>query len=389
MTGSHDPQTRSDPLASVPSAAGADAARFCMLCCAHGAESVVKHEIAGQGWRLAFSRPGFVTAKRDDPAPPPSGVFIRAAASSLGSFRGEHSRRLTEQIRDALAQATAGPRKFDQLHVWPRDRVPIGRFGFEPGPDEVSRAVADEVFAAIGPSSLRCDAPNRIAAPGDQVLDLVLTDPSHWFLGTHRAGDWPSRWPGGVQPIVPANPPISRAYFKAAEAITWSGFDVRPGDVAVEIGSAPGGACGRLLELGLRVIGIDPGEMAPEIAGHPRFRHVRARAGDLPRRLFRDARWMLVDANVAPEKTLTTVEHVVTHRQSRLEGLLMTLKLGDYRRAEQIPRWGSVVRRWTPERIEIRQLARNRCEICFAVRFSPRASGSTFSSSRADGGHNI
>jgi 23S rRNA (cytidine2498-2'-O)-methyltransferase len=198
-------------------------------------------------------------------------------------------------------------------------------------------------------------------------LDIVLLEPSHWFYGWHQAGSWPTRWPGGVQPIGPRHEPISRAYFKAAEAITWSEFDFQAGDLVIEVGSAPGGASGRLLELGLNVIGIDPADMDPRIAGHRRFRHIRARAGDLPRREFRGARWMLVDSNVRPEKSLTTVGNIVTSRYSSLEGLLLMLKIGDYRHADRIDAWRETIEQWKPKQIKVRQLARNRVEVCFAV----------------------
>ena len=279
-------------------------------------------------------------------------------------------RRCTAQIAALLQQleTTHVPgQPFDQFHVWPKDRVPIGRFGFEPGVDEVSRAVAEEMFDAIKSPWLRCDAPNRIAQGGDRVLDVVLVEPSHWFFGTHVATTWPSRWPGGVQPIQPKFEPISRAYYKAAEAITWSGFDMQVGDLAVEIGSAPGGACGRLLELGMRVIGIDPADMDPRIANHPGVSTHPARAGDLPRKEFRGAKWLLVDSNVKPDKTLVTIENIVTHRHSDFRGLLITLKIGDYSSASLIDRWASKIQSWNPKEVQVRQLARNKCEVCFAV----------------------
>ncbi len=340
---------------------------FAMLTCAHGAEQVVKRSISKEGWRLAFSRPGFVTAKHDQPINPPSGVFIRTSSRSIGQTRSENaSVQIAELIRQ-LNQSPLAGRNFDQLHVWPKDRAPIGRFGFEPGIDEVSRAVAEEIFDAMGKEWLRCDAANRIAQPSESVLDVVLVEPAHWFFGTHIADLWPTRWPGGVQPVQPKDEPVSRAYYKAAEAITWSGFNLQPGDLCVEVGSAPGGACGRLLELGMRVIGIDPAEMDSRIAGHPHFRHIRARAGDLPRREYRGAKWLLVDSNVKPDKTLVTVGHIVTNRQCDFRGLLITLKIGDYESAELIDRWTTTIRSWNPKQIRVRQLARNKCEVCFAV----------------------
>ena len=340
---------------------------FAMLSCACGAEQVVKTEMADEGWRLAFSRPGFVTAKNDQDVPLPNGVFVRTASRSLGQVRGSQANAMVAELASQLAENDSNGQKFDQLHVWPKDRVPIGRFGFEPGADEVSSVVSDAVYSGLNETWLKCDAPNRIAQPGDRVLDLVLVDPSHWFMGVHEATVWPTRWPGAVQPIQPLNEPVSRAYYKAAESITWSGFEMQPGDLAVEIGSAPGGACGRLLELGLRVIGVDPAEMDPRINQHPNFQHIRARGGDLPRRQFRGAKWLLVDSNVRPDQTLTTIENIVTHRQSDFVGLLITLKIGDYSSALLIDTWFDRIVRWKPSHVQVRQLARNKCEVCFAV----------------------
>ena len=127
---------------------------------------------------------------------------------------------------------------------------------------------------------------------------------------------------------------------------------MQPNDLAIEIGSAPGGACGRLLELGLRVIGIDPADMDTRIMAHPKFRHIRARAGDLPRKEFRGAKWMFVDSNVKPDKTLATVGHIVTSRHSEFRGLLLTLKIGDYESAELIDRWYATIQSWNPKTIQ-------------------------------------
>ncbi|MFK8114970.1 MAG: SAM-dependent methyltransferase [Rubripirellula sp.] len=340
---------------------------FAMLCCACGAEKIVKEAMAADGWRLAFSRPGFVTAKHDEISPLPEGAFVRTASKSIGSIRHEDANELVRGLIEKLESTYPAVIPFDQLHVWPKDRAPIGRFDFEPGEDEVSKVVADQIYAALKEKWLRCDAPNRIAQPSESVLDVILVEPSHWFFGTHTAATWPTRWPGGVQPMHPKHQPISRAYYKAAEAITWSGFDLQPGDLAIEIGSAPGGACSRLLELGMRVIGIDPADMDERIMGHPKFRHIKARGGDLPRKDFRGAKWMLVDSNVKPAQSLVTVGNIVTNRQSDFRGLLMTMKIGEYESAGLIDQWVSKIKKWNPKSIRVRQLARNKIEVCIAV----------------------
>ncbi len=353
-------------------------AQFAFVCCAHGAEVNVKKEVARDGWRLAFSRPGFVTLKREPTRKQkanelPQGIFVRTASHSLGQVLGNtesgfaRSVELLDGLIAKLEKSPAAGQPFDQLHVWPKDRAAIGRFDFEPGIDEVSRAVAGEIHAKTQGHFVNCAAANRVAEPGQRVLDIVLVEPSHWFVGHHEATIWPTRWPGAVQPIKLAEPPISRAYFKAAESIQWSGFNLRPDDLAIEIGSAPGGACQRLLEMGLRVIGIDPAEMDETIAEHPRFQHIRARAGDIPRREYRGAKWLLVDSTVAPAQTLQTVQNIVTNQHSDLVGLLITLKLGDYAGADAVDEWYDRIAAWGTSRIQVRQLARNRCEVCFAV----------------------
>ena len=81
---------------------------FAMICCACGAEQVVKESIAAQGWRLAFSRPGFVTAKHDGPAELPQGVFIRTVARSIGSARSDEAEKQKALEKAALNRTLLG-----------------------------------------------------------------------------------------------------------------------------------------------------------------------------------------------------------------------------------------------------------------------------------------
>ncbi|TWU65960.1 SAM-dependent methyltransferase [Crateriforma conspicua] len=340
-----------------------------MSTCANGAESWVKADATRQGWRLAFSRPGFVTLKHDDPAADlPSGIFIRRSCHSIGSERGSDSNALIAKLADDFQTKFSDPVPFRTLHVWSRDRLPIGKFGFEPELDALSDAVGGQILAHLPKTLLDADKVNGIADAGATVMDVVLVEPNQWFWGWHVARDWHDRWPGGIQPIRPQVEPVSRAYFKAAESIAWSGFELRPGDLAVDVGSSPGGASGLLLEMGLRVLGIDPAEMDPSINEHPNFQHVRARAGDLKRSVFSDAKWMMVDSNVKPDQTLSTVENIVTHPRVPIEGVLLTLKLGNYAMAENLGRWLDRIRSWGPKDVQVRQLTRNRCEVCCAIR---------------------
>ncbi|MEM6689308.1 MAG: SAM-dependent methyltransferase [Planctomycetota bacterium] len=368
--------------------------KFVSLTCAHGAEKAIKSAMSDEGWRLAFSRPGLVTAKHDDAdAARPKGAFIRSQFESLGQCRGNDFKAMSDDVLrcigeffdplDASPANTSSTEKgvrelagddgvWQHLHVWPKDRAPIGKFDFEPGVDEVSQVVADALRDVLG-DRIREEKPNQVASSGESVFDVVLCEPGHWVFGHHVAEsaltNIHSSWPGGVQPISPKYEPISRAYYKAAESLQWSSFDIQPGDLAVEVGSAPGGACGRLLELGLEVIGVDPAEMDPRILKHPRFTHLRGRAGDFPRREFRGAKWMMVDSNVRPDKTLVTVKNLVLNEQTSFRGLLLTMKLGHYDRLDRLDRWRSEIESWgVAKSINVKQLARNKCEVCYAVK---------------------
>ena len=355
---------------------------FAMVCCQNGSEPAVKEEVGQDGWRLAFSRRGFITLKHEGvPKGLPRGAFVRTAAWSLGMVKGEDFSANVQQLLEVVA-ASGTKEAFDQLHVWPRDRVPVGKFDFEPGIDEISRVVGEGVAAALRDRRLLRGELNAVAAPGERVLDVVLIDPAQWAIGWHdvprlsgtAAAKMVARsWPGGVQPLDPPGEVISRAYYKLAEALAWSGLEPQPGDLAVEIGSSPGGACGLLLEKGLRVLGIDPAEMDPEVLAHPHFQHLQARAADLPPSVYQGAKWLLVDSNVRPDQTLGMVQPIVTHPESTIEGILLTLKLGGIAHADRIPGWIKKVRQWGAHDVRVRQLARSKIEVCLTARFKSAA----------------
>ena len=357
-------------------------APFVFSTCHQGAEQALKAEMATQGWRLAFSRPGFVSFKSDHGGSTVSGgstesggertlpraVFARTASWSLGRAEANDTVALAEQLHSIVSSAAIAP--FDALHVWSRDRLPVGERGFETGPEPLTNAIAEDLYRRLAePTWLAASPVNATVEPGARVLDVVMTDPGKWMIGWHPADSWPpSQWAGGFPPIDISKEVVSRAYFKAAEAILWSRLPIRPGETAVEIGSAPGGAAQRMLELGLHVIGIDPAEMEPEIAEHPHFTHIQARGGDIKRTAYRDAKWLLVDSNVRPDKTLVTVANVVQNQHVQIEGMLLTMKLGRYDQADRIAGWCREIRGWGYTQLEVRQLATGRCEVCIAAR---------------------
>jgi 23S rRNA (cytidine2498-2'-O)-methyltransferase len=200
------------------------------------------------------------------------------------------------------------------------------------------------------------------------VLDCILVEPDEWWLGYHRIRSIPSRWPGGIfhLPELPDDM-VSRAYVKMREALAWSRLPVKRGDTVAEIGSAPGGASQALLSRGLKVIGIDPAAMDERVLAHPKFTYIQKRGHEVRRREFRGVRWLTADINVAPVYTLDTVEGIVTHPSVTIEGLLLTLKLLEWKLAAEVPAYLERIRSWGFKQVAARQLSHNRQEICVAA----------------------
>jgi 23S rRNA (cytidine2498-2'-O)-methyltransferase len=343
-------------------------AAFLFTTCQAGAEAALKAEIAREhpGFHFAYSRPGFVTFKLPPKlAPAPDfdlrSVFARAWGYSLGKVSAES----TDEAA-AAAWKLAGAERYEALHVWQRDLAPIGFRGFEP---HITPAAVEAEAAMRRAAELHAQAGElaQVAQPGQLALDCILVEPHEWWIGRHWAAADDSRFAGGMRPLdVPAEM-ISRAYLKMQEALGWSKLPVRPGDTIAEIGCAPGGASQALLDRGLKVLGIDPAQVDPRIAEHPGFTHVRKRGSEVRRREFRRVRWLAADMNVAPQYTLDTVEAIVTHPTVDVRGLLLTLKLPGWQLAAEVPTYLERVRRWGYGRVQARQLAHNRQEICVAA----------------------
>lgn len=312
---------------------------FFFAACQPGAEAFVKAEIARThpDARLAYSRPGIVTFKAAAPVSiglDPGWIFAREYGVGLGS-------RTTEEI--GALQRSSGAR----LAVFARD------------PSVVSSDDVAAVRAAVGEGA---------APTTDRVIDVVVGAAGEPLLvGAHVDGGRHPRAPGGWfdVPLPPAAP--SRAYLKIEEAIRWSGAELRRGEVALEIGSAPGGACFALLERGLVVHGVDPGEMAENVLASDRFTHHRMPVGALKREaLPRPVHWLLSDVNLAAPVALKYAERVLGPLKKTLRGAFLTLKLNSLREAAALPELVDRVRSFGLGRVTATQLPAHRQEVVVA-----------------------
>ncbi|MCH2129007.1 MAG: hypothetical protein MK179_07665 [Pirellulaceae bacterium] len=347
-----------DPSSNTP---------FVFAGCQRGAENALKTDLLAQqpDLRFAFSRPGFLTFKL--PAPTASSTeialrsaFLRCTGRTCGKATAENKEDLLSHFTQFLeAQTTRA------IHVWHRQAPSTDTMGYA---HQQLDATVSEIVSAL--SNLPTPPTvNTVAQPGTLIANCIVVEPLEWWFGTHVVRSVCDRWPGGVYPGTLPESAVSRAYLKLAEALAWSRMPVRKQDLCVELGSAPGGASQLLLERGLRVVGVDPAEMHPDVMAHPNFQHRRCRGRDLKRREFRGVRWLVVDSNVAPGHSLDTVEDIVTHRLVSIHGMLLTLKLLDWNLAEELPELLKRIRGWGYGYVKARQLSHAGQEICvFALR---------------------
>ena len=340
-------------------------------------EKAIKAELAVSHPHLhpAFARPGFLTFKAASEHPVDEKLELRSVLArtygfSLGKLTAEDPATLPAQV-----WSLAGDTPYSHLHVWQRDARPVGERGYEPSLTPEAAAIGEAIVAArpARESSEEAASPprpikvNQTASRGARVLDVVIVEPGEWWIGWHRAESLVQRWPGGIFPQQLPEHAVSRAYLKMAEALEWSQMPVKRGELCAELGSAPGGSCQALLDRGLKVIGIDPAEMKPELLENENFRHIRKRSQDVARREFSEVRWLAADLNVPPNYTLDSVEAIVKHPGVHIRGLLLTLKLPEVEMTRDLPKFLERIRSWGYKFIRARQLPHNRQELCVAA----------------------
>jgi len=292
-------------------------------------------------------------------------VFARTAIHSLGQVTGGDPATLA-----AAAVELAGCTGFANVHVWPRQ--------FEAGPHGAEAvAMATEARRVLLAACGLADGIEAVANPGERVLDVVLDTEDRWWVGWHRADEPSTRWSGGIYPPAGAPLPpgkVSRAWLKLDEAIATFGIEWGPRARVIELGCAPGGACQRLLEAGLDVVGVDPALVDPSVAAQPRFTQWRMRAREVPLRRFAGVDWLLADMNIDPTSTLESLGRAAIARGTAIQGIVATLKIPDWSRAAELPAWLEAFRDWgfVPR---ARQLSSGGREICVVARRAERAAG--------------
>ncbi|GAB2724079.1 SAM-dependent methyltransferase [Paenibacillus thermoaerophilus] len=240
-------------------------------------------------------------------------VFLRhihPVQTEFPASRGEEDLlRLQQWLESAGPAISPG----DRVGVQAR-RKPETEYGYTPyAVKEALDRVLTERFAA-----------EPVISGPDKVVSVYMGE-SSVYAGVSAASDNLSDWNGGMIRFKREDGFISRAKFKLLEAEVRFGLDWSAYSRAVDLGAAPGGWTSLLLERGLRVTAIDPGELDPSLTGHPNLTYHRRKAGEV--KMERAAYDLLVsDMSWDPRQSAKLVAEIAP--AIRPGGTaLMTLKL--------------------------------------------------------------
>lgn len=315
--------------------------QFIFVTCQPGAERVLKAEMALKwpGLKFAFSRPGFLTFKSEVQAALTPDfelgcVFARARGLSIGKVKAaselDGAQKVAELVRDQLPLV-----RFSGLHVWLRADDAESDSALTGSPEALQKVTAVE-------NALKDTLAERFEPEAGEVIDVALVEPEEWWIGYHSRSMSHRPWAGGIARIMFPKDAPSRAYLKAKEGTRWPGLPLREGDVALEFGSSPGGASFALLEQGLNVIGVDPGDMAEVVKANARFKHLRQQARQVALQSLGPIDWIFCDMNVPAREATDTVGWAVNKLKasgsSRLHGGLITLKLAQWDDSASVPK---------------------------------------------------
>lgn len=294
---------------------------YCL--CNPGFEARLKAEAAAHATDLrpSFSQPGFVTFKADKPRMPPRLTFARVAGRFLG--------------KGTLAEADVMAAQEGASRV-------VHRFSLTEG-------------KGSGPE----------AAPGAEVLDVIAVGPDQCWWGIRTVDPWGWGVPGGVPPLDLPEAAPSRAWLKLEEMLRWSHWNPEPGTVALELGSAPGGASWALLNRGVTVVGVDVAPMASVCLGNPLYSHLALSVRDLRKKDLPDRVDVLFcDLGLKPVEAIPQIRHLCQIMPS-ITRLYYTLKMGEGLETAELDRWRDSLRK-LGFTIRSTHLPSNRMEILVA-----------------------
>jgi 23S rRNA (cytidine2498-2'-O)-methyltransferase len=222
-------------------------------------------------------------------------------------------------------------------------------------------ALAEEIEqAAIGALSNRKLVPLANATrEGALVVQGVMRTRGELQFGDVQGPALLSPFGGGRARMAVAGDRPSRAARKVEEALHWLGTSPSAGEVCVDLGAAPGGWSWALLDKRCRVIAIDPAELHPDVAAHPKLTHEKASAFayapvDPVDWLFCDMAWRPIEVAQMLAKWA---------RKGYARTLVSNIKLPMKKKADVVREVREIVHGGGWKRVRTRQLYHDRDEI--------------------------
>lgn len=304
--------------------------------------------------KFAFSRPGLVTFKGAlslETLPRPT--FAQVSGLSYGKLDSDLATAAMRLLRDRTTLRTCLMRLEPRLPEL-----------FES--NEAQEAALNRALETLRNHGLTEKLDRNIEREADLnelLVHLIAVEPNEIWFGLSNATGPEDRFSGGNPRVSLPQEAPSRAYLKIEEAIQLFRLDFKSGETVVEVGSAPGGASFALLNRGLRVTGIDPGEMNEEVLKHPHFNHLRIPVSQVEAsKLPLSAQWVVLDMNVAPQAALSAITPLVLRYRASLKGLVLTLKLNESEFVRDIDQFKAKIAALGFKSIRTRQLPSNRQE---------------------------
>jgi 23S rRNA (cytidine2498-2'-O)-methyltransferase len=143
------------------------------------------------------------------------------------------------------------------------------------------------------------------ATPKSPLGSWTLLDTGTVLASAHCTSPFAN---GEVHFVEDHTGPPNRAYLKLWEALTLIGRRPQPGELCLDLGSAPGGWSWALSQMGARVVSVDKAPLAPEIGKLPGLEHRRQSAFSLEPRAIGPVDWLFSDVVCYPERLLGLVE---------------------------------------------------------------------------------
>ncbi len=317
-----------------------------------GSEQDLVEELALSGITSVVRAPGLVDSRGaptfDDGTV--DATFARQGFRLRGTLTGETPALLARTFASRAASLASA-------------ETPLALSVFAPDSDEGNRlaSMAEEIeqTALLALANRKLVPLSSATREGALVVQGAILSSGELAFGDVQGAVLLSPFGGGRARMAVAGDRPSRAARKVEEALHWLGTSPAAGEVCVDLGAAPGGWSWALLDKRCRVIAIDPAEMHPDVAAHPKLTHEKASAfGYVPPETVD---WLFCDMAWRPLEVAQMLAKWA--RKGYARTLVSNIKLPMKKKAEVVREVREIVHGGGWRRVRTRQLYHDRDEI--------------------------